>query len=177
MVGFSTLCFGQLCRVVMDERLSEIIFQRGRIRDITLIEIKDGIFISDDDLVFKASRSSGPGGQNVNKVSTRITLFFDVAGCGSFSAGQKTRILSRLKTRADKNGVLRVVSQRHRTQKANRNAAKERLGGLLKGALARKPVRKRTKVPRGAIERRLEEKKRRGLLKQQRMKKGFGFDD
>ena len=61
-----------------------------------MIEITDDIFISEDELVFKASRSSGPGGQNVNKVNTRITLFFDVAGCEVLSDIQKQRILTRL---------------------------------------------------------------------------------
>jgi ribosome-associated protein len=142
-----------------------------------MIEIKDGVVISDDELIFKASRSRGPGGQNVNKVSTRITLFFDVSNCPGFSDSQKMRILKRLKTRADKNGVLHIVSQRHRTQKANRAAAKERLIDLLAGALAKKPIRKKTKVPASAVQRRLDEKKQRSLLKQQRMaKKGFGID-
>lgn len=142
-----------------------------------MIEIKDGIVISDDEFIFKASRSRGPGGQNVNKVSTKITLFFDIANCPGLSDSQKTRILKRLRTRADKNDVLRVVSQRHRTQKANRTAAKERLIELLAGALAKRPLRKKTKVPASAIQRRLDEKKRRSLLKQQRMaKKGFGVD-
>jgi len=161
----------------MDELWSKIIFQCGRIGDITLIEIKKGIFISEDELVFKASRSSGPGGQNVNKVSTRVTLLFDVAGCDRFSDSQKMRILKRLRTRADKNGVLHIVSQRHRSQRANRAAAKERLVELLAGALAKKPVRKKTKVPASAIQRRLDEKKQRSGLKKQRMaKKGFGVD-
>jgi len=140
-------------------------------------KIKDGVVISDDELVFKASRSRGPGGQNVNKVNTRVTLFFDVASCKALSEGQKMRILKKLATRADKNGVLRVVSQRHRTQKANRTTAKERLIELLAGALAKRPVRKKTKVPASAVRRRLDEKKRRSGLKQQRMaKKGFGID-
>lgn len=161
----------------MDELWSKIIFQCGRIGDITLIEIEKGIFISEDELVFKASRSSGPGGQNVNKVSTRVTLFFDVANCRSLSDGQKGRILTRLRTRADKNGVLHVVSQRHRSQKANRTTAKERFVELLAGALAKRPVRKKTKVPAAAVRRRLDEKKQRSGLKQQRMaKKGFGVD-
>ncbi len=177
MVGFPALRFGQLCRLAVDELWSKIIFQCGRIGDITLIEIKKGIFISEDEFIFKASRSRGPGGQNVNKVSTRIAIFFDVANCRSLSDGQKTRILRQLRTRADKNGVLRVVSQRHRSQKANRAAAKERLIELLAGALAKRPVRKKTKVPASAVQRRLGEKKRRSGLKQQRMaKKGFGID-
>jgi ribosome-associated protein len=142
-----------------------------------MIEIKEGICICEDELIFKASRSSGPGGQNVNKVNTKITLFFDVANCPGLSDTQKRRILRRLKTRADKNGVLRVVSQRHRTQKANRTAAQQRLVELLTAALTRKPIRKKTRVPASAVRRRLEEKKQRSRLKQQRMaKKGIGPD-
>ncbi len=140
-----------------------------------MIEITDGVFISEDELVFKASRSGGPGGQNVNKVNTRITLFFDVTGCEVFSEIQKRRILARLSTRANKDGVLRVVSQKFRTQKANRRTAVERLQELLKGALKTKPVRKKTKVPERARLRRLEEKKRRSLLKRQRAEKDFEF--
>jgi len=140
-----------------------------------MIEITDGVFISEDELVFKASRSGGPGGQNVNKVNTRITLFFDVTECEVLSDIQKRRILARLSTRADKNGVIRVVSQKFRTQKANRRTAVERLQELLKGALKTKPVRKKTKVPERARLRRLEEKKRRSILKKQRAEKDFEF--
>jgi ribosome-associated protein len=140
-----------------------------------MIEITDGVFISEDELVFKASRSGGPGGQNVNKVNTRITLFFDVAGCAGFSEIHKQRILTRLSTRANKNGVIRVVSQKFRTQKANRRAAVERFQELLRGALKTKPVRKKTKVPERARLRRLEEKKRRSMLKRQRAEKDFEF--
>ncbi len=140
-----------------------------------MIEITKGIFIDEDELVFKASRSGGPGGQNVNKVNTRITLFFDVVGCEGFSDIQKKRILARLSTRADKNGVIRVVSQKFRTQKANRRTAVERLQELLREAVKTKPVRKKTKVPERARLRRLEEKKRRGMLKRQRTEKNFEF--
>ena len=140
-----------------------------------MIEITDGVFISEDEFVFKASRSGGPGGQNVNKVNTRITLFFDVAGCASFSEIQKKRILARLSTRVDKNGVIRVVSQKFRTQKANRRTAVERLQELLRGALKTQPVRKKTKVPERARLRRLEDKKRRSILKRQRAEKDFEF--
>jgi len=140
-----------------------------------MIEITDGVFISEDELVFKASRSGGPGGQNVNKVNTRVTLFFDVVRCGELSEIHKQRILDRLSTRANKNGVIRVVSQKFRTQKANRRAAVERLQELLRGALKTKPVRKKTKVPERARLRRLEEKKRRSMLKRQRAEKDFEF--
>jgi len=141
-----------------------------------MIDITDNISIRDDELIFKASRSAGPGGQNVNKVNTRITLFFDVANCGSFSDVQKRRILSRLATRADKNGLVRVASQRFRTQKANRRAAIERLQQLLAEALRTRPVRKKTKIPYAAKQRRLEEKRRRSLLKQQRTKRNLAED-
>jgi ribosome-associated protein len=133
-----------------------------------VIEVCGSISISEDKLVFKYSRSSGPGGQNVNKVNSRVTLLFDVVNCDSFSDVQKKRILRRLATRADRNGILRVVSQKHRTQKANRVAAVERLGELLTGALRTRPVRKKTRVPQWAKEKRLQEKKRRSLLKKQR---------
>ncbi|MHC4159227.1 MAG: alternative ribosome rescue aminoacyl-tRNA hydrolase ArfB [Planctomycetota bacterium] len=126
------------------------------------------IEIPQENLVFKYSRSGGPGGQNVNKVNTRVTLFFDAANCESFSDGQKQLILRRLATRANKDGVIRVVCQRYRTQRANREAAVERLSELLREALKKRAVRKKTKVPKYAREKRLEEKKRRGALKKQR---------
>lgn len=139
-------------------------------RQTGLIEIEKGISISEEALVFRFSRSGGPGGQNVNKVNTRVTVFLDVAGCEAFSDEQKKRILKRLATRASKNGVVRVVCQKYRTQKANRTAVVERLAELLTDALEEKPVRKKTKVPYAAERKRLEEKRRRSMLKQQRAK-------
>jgi len=140
-----------------------------------MIEVADDIFICEDELVFKFSRSGGPGGQNVNKVNTRVTLLFDVVNCESFSDVQKKQILKRLATRASKDGVVRVVSQRYRTQKANRRVAVERLVGLLREALRTKPARRKTVVPQRARRKRLEEKKRRSLLKKQRAEKSFEF--
>jgi ribosome-associated protein len=141
-----------------------------------MIEITDNISIRDDELIFRASRSAGPGGQNVNKVNSRITLFFDVANSRSLSDEQKRRILSRLATRADRNGLIRVVSQKFRTQNANRRAAVERLQQLLADALKTRPVRKKTKVPYAARQRRLKQKRRRSLLKQQRAKRNLAGD-
>ena len=140
-----------------------------------MIEINKNISIREDELVFKFSRSGGPGGQNVNKLNTRATLFFDVTNASAFSDEQKKRILKRLATRTDKNGVIRVVSQKYRTQKANRRVALERLVELLREALKKKPVRRKTKVPKWAKQRRLEEKKRRSTLKRQRTEKDFEF--
>ena len=141
-----------------------------------MIQITGDISICEDELVFKVSRSGGPGGQNVNKVSTRVTLFLDVANAMAFSDVQKRRILKRLATRADKNGVVRVVSQKFRTQKANRGAAIRRLQELLSDALKTRPARKKTKVPQWARQRRLEDKKRRSLLKRRRAKSKWGED-
>jgi ribosome-associated protein len=141
-----------------------------------MIKITDDILICEDDLIFKASRSSGPGGQNVNKLNTRITLFFDVLNCESLSDIQRQQILKRLARRADKNGVIRVVSQKFRTQKANREAAVEKLREFLKEALETKPIRKKTKIPYSAKQRRLGKKRQRSQLKQQRAEKNWARD-
>ena len=135
-----------------------------------MIEITRNIYIDEDELVFRASRSSGPGGQNVNKVNTRMMLLFDVAGSRSLSDRQKQQILSRLSTRIDKNGFLQVASQKFRTQKANRNAAIGKFQILLSGALKTRPVRKKTRIPFAAKQKRLDEKRKRSRLKKQRAK-------
>ena len=141
-----------------------------------VIEITNGIFINENELVFKVSRSGGPGGQNVNKLNTRVTLMFDVANCQSLPDLQKRKILTSLASRIDKNGVLRVVSQKFRTQKANRKAAIERFEQLLTDALKIRPERKKTKIPYAAKQRRLEEKRRRSMLKRQRSAKNLSGD-
>jgi ribosome-associated protein len=141
-----------------------------------MIDIKDNFFIREGELVWKVSRSGGPGGQNVNKVNTRVTLLFDVVSCGSLSELQKQQILTRLSSRADKNGVIRVISQKFRTQRANRDSALERLRELIKEALKELPIRKKTRIPYLAKEQRFEKKKKRSILKQQRAKKDWAGD-
>lgn len=133
-----------------------------------MIRITKDIVISTSQLWFIYSRSSGPGGQNVNKVSSRVTVFFNVADCENLSDGQKKRIFAKLKSRMSKAGVLHVHCQKYRSQPENRVLAMERLTELLRGALARKPARKKTKVSKAAKMRRLEEKKRRGEIKKLR---------
>ncbi len=133
-----------------------------------MVAAADGVLIPESELVFQASRSSGPGGQNVNKLNTRVTLLFDVAGSSSLSSEQKQRILSVLSGRIDRQGVLRVVSQKHRSQEANRRAAVEHFGQLLHDALKPVPVRRKTQATAGSRRRRLEAKKQRSQLKQQR---------
>jgi len=135
-----------------------------------MIQVTDTLFIHEDELTFTASRSSGPGGQHVNKVSTRMTLLFNVVASPNLSAEQKQRICSRLSTRVSKEGVLRIISQRHRSQVANRDATVERFGELLKGALTDLPPRKKTTISKNARQRRLDEKKQHSLKKKQRSK-------
>jgi ribosome-associated protein len=141
-----------------------------------LIVINAEVAIADDELSFVASRSSGPGGQNVNKVSTRVTVLLDVAASPHLSEEQRQRVRERLATRVSSTGVLRVSSQKERSQSANREAATVRLIELLRDALAEQPPRKRTRQPRAAKERRVAAKKQRGLLKRVRTAR-FAPDD
>jgi ribosome-associated protein len=136
----------------------------------------EGVPIPESELVFKASRSSGPGGQNVNKLNTRVTVLFNVAGSPSLSEEQKQQVRGKLASRMDKDGVLHVAAQKHRSQEANRRAAVERLQQLVLEALQPVPVRRKTRVPVAARERRLHEKKQRSDRKQQRMGRNWGED-
>ncbi|MGO9313214.1 MAG: alternative ribosome rescue aminoacyl-tRNA hydrolase ArfB [Syntrophobacteraceae bacterium] len=138
--------------------------------------INDHISIPEDELVFTASHSSGPGGQNVNKVSSRVTLWFNVVNSPSLSPEDKELIANRLGNRMGKNGVLRVICQQTRSQLENKELAIERFAELLRNALRQVPVRKKTRVGKGAKLRRLEEKKQHGILKQARSKK-VPFED
>ena len=122
------------------------------------------------ELKFTFSRSSGPGGQNVNKVNTRVTLWFDVVNSPSLSERQKQLIRNHLPTRINKDGILRVVSQKHRNQALNRDEAVKRFALLLSESLQEVLTRKETKVPMAAKERRLDEKKHRSRIKQNRSK-------
>ena len=141
-----------------------------------MLKITDQLSIPSGELRFTASRSSGPGGQRLNKVSTRVILRFDVTGSPSLSSEQKSRILSRLATRISKAGVLRVVSQQTRSQAANREVALERFVALLQTALQEKPPRKKTRVSTAAKQRRLDAKKRRSRVKKQRSQKPIPED-
>ena len=121
-----------------------------------------------EELRFTFEQASGPGGQNVNKVATRVVLHFDVLASPSLTDSQKQRILLRLRKRISRQGVLRVVSSTHRTQPADRRAAVERFARLITEALTVAKPRKRTRVPIAARRRRREEKTRRSVIKQQR---------
>ena len=134
--------------------------------------INPRLTIPDRELRFESSRSSGPGGQNVNKVESRVTLSFGVSSSPSRAPEQEALLMERLASRISQRGVLRVVSQRHRTQAANRKAVVERFVVLLRDALIVETPRKPTAVTVTEMKHRLEEKRQRARLKLERRQPG-----
>lgn len=141
-----------------------------------MISVTPQVSIPEQELQFHASRSSGPGGQNVNKVNTRVTLHFDVRRSPSLTTLQKSLICRKLKTRINKEGVLYLHAQRASTQAVNRADVLEKFCRLLQDALAPRKIRKKTGISRRSIEERLDQKKRRGRVKQLRNQPGR-FDE
>ena len=133
-----------------------------------MIPITPDLAIPDEEISFTTSRSGGPGGQNVNKLETRVTVRFDVGGSAALSEEQKARLRERLATRITKDGVLQVTSQRHRSQVANKEAAVERFAELVGEALLEEVPRRKTRPSRAAKARRLDEKRRRSGRKRDR---------
>jgi ribosome-associated protein len=133
-----------------------------------MLRINDDLWIDEDELQFEFARSSGPGGQNVNKVETKVRLLFDLQSSRSLKPDQRNRIEERLATRITKAGLLHVSSQRHRTREANRRATVQRFVDLLAEALEEAEPRVRTRVPKAARKRRLESKRRRSQKKAMR---------
>lgn len=122
-----------------------------------------GHVIPDADLTWRFSRSSGPGGQNVNTTDTRVQMSFDLAGSDIFPATLKQRMLARL------GDEVVVVASEHRSQLRNRRAAEDRLAQLLEEAMKPPPpARVSTKPSRRARQRRLDQKKQRGETKRLR---------
>ncbi len=138
-----------------------------------MIYINNNTAIPEQEIRYMASRSAGPGGQHVNTSSTRVELLFDIDASPSLTDEQKRLVMQRLSNRISKDGILRVVSQETRSQKANRDLAMERFMELLSGALRKPSVRKRTRTPLGSKRRRLEQKRKKSRLKQQRTHREF----
>ncbi len=124
--------------------------------------------IPDEEVTFITSRSGGPGGQNVNKLETRVTLRFDLEGTSRFDEAQKALLRERLATRITRAGILHVTAQKHRTQAENREAAVARFVELLREGLREETPRKKTKVPKAAHRRRVEGKRRHSQRKKER---------
>jgi ribosome-associated protein len=125
--------------------------------------------IPEAELRFRFSRSSGAGGQNVNKRDTKVELLFDVAGSVSLGPRQRERVMRKLASRIDADGVLHLVVSEERTQGRNRDIATERFCGLIADALKPDPPKRRpTRPSKAAVERRIADKRRRGVRKRQR---------
>jgi ribosome-associated protein len=138
------------------------------------IRINDELSLPARELNFRFSRSSGPGGQHVQRSDTRVELLFDVANSPSLTDDQRQRILHRLGGCIDGEGVLRVVSSATRSQLGNREDAIQRFQVLLAGALRVRKRRVPTRPSAAARERRLTTKRTRSEVKQSRRKPGHG---
>lgn len=132
------------------------------------LPIPNGPTIPAAELSWSASRASGPGGQHVNKTSTRITLEWSVAGSAVLDGAQRARLLDKLAGRITNEGVLQVHVDESRSQLRNRELAAQRLAALVGNALQKPRKRRPTRPSRRAEERRLKAKKAKGEKKARR---------
>ena len=130
-----------------------------------MIHITPQIEIDEGDVRIEFVRSSGPGGQNVNKVSTAAQLRFDVAACRSLPPAVRQRLLQQCAGRISSEGVLILEASRHRSQRMNREDALRRLADLIRRAAVEPRRRRKTAHTAGSRRRRLEDKRRRSEVK------------
>jgi ribosome-associated protein len=136
-----------------------------------MIRITDSISIDEAEIHESFVRSSGPGGQNVNKLSTAVQLRFDVRHSPTLPTEVALRLMRLAGRRMTKDGVLVLIAQNHRTQERNRAEAQARLIELIRKAAVRPTPRRATKPTKASKHRRLEGKKRRSVIKRQRQDK------
>jgi len=132
------------------------------------MRVTDSISIDESEIEESFVRSSGPGGQNVNKLSTAVQLRFDVRRSPSLPNDVAVRLMQLAGKRMTKDGVLVLIAQNHRTQERNRAEARDRLIGLIRQAAVRPVPRRATKPPKASKQRRIEGKKRRSAVKRLR---------
>ena len=130
-----------------------------------MIRITDRISIDENELEERFIRASGPGGQNVNKLSTAVQLRFDARGSPNLPNDVRARLERLAGRRLTREGVIVIIAQRHRTQERNRQDALDRLVELIQAAAVAPIPRRKTKPTRGSRERRLETKKHRSSIK------------
>jgi ribosome-associated protein len=130
--------------------------------------VTDAISIDDSELSESFVRSSGPGGQNVNKVSSAVQLRFDVRHSPSLPNDVAVRLMRLVGKRLTKDGVIVIIAQSHRAQERNRADARERLFELIRQAAVRPVPRRATRVPRAQKRKRIEGKKHRSTIKRLR---------
>src|SRR3954462_11509076 len=130
-----------------------------------LLQVTDTIGVPRSELVYRASRSGGAGGQHVNTSSTRIELLWPFEPSPALDDEQKARLRAKLAARIDADGMLRVVAGNRRSQLQNRSAAEERLAELVRGAMHVAKPRRRTKPTKASKEARISDKKRRSQVK------------
>ena len=135
-----------------------------------MLKINDNVSIPLSEIEISAIRSRGAGGQNVNKVSTAIHIRFDVRASSALSNNDKERVLRLRDQRISKEGIIVIKSQRFRSQDKNRSDALEKLAEMIRKALVEKKARKPTKPSTRSREKRLDEKTKRGRLKETRRK-------
>jgi ribosome-associated protein len=130
-----------------------------------MLSISPDLSIDESELEEQFVRASGPGGQNVNKLSSAVQLRFGLAASASLPPEIKQRAARLAGRRLTRDGVLVIIAQRFRSQERNRADARERLVALLRKAAEPQPIRRPTKMPTGARRRRLADKKKRGERK------------
>ena len=133
-----------------------------------LLPVTDLVSIPRAELLYRATRAGGAGGQHVNTSSTRIELFWNLTATQALDDEARARVAAKLASRLDGEGNLRVVSSARRSQAQNREAAEARLAELVRGALAVPRRRKATRPTRASKEARLGEKRKRSETKRQR---------
>jgi ribosome-associated protein len=135
--------------------------------------VNDSIELADDELEWKYIRSSGPGGQNVNKVASAVQLRFRLLQNTSLPAAVKNRLRRLAGQKLNEDGSILIFARGERSQEQNRRDALARLFGMIEAALVEPKIRKKTKPTRASKERRIESKKRRGNTKQTRQSRGW----